>query len=149
MPTFGAVRHTAGAPIKVVVTHSPDRRTLSVILEGTQCRDRGDGQSRFNALSFDLDIAIEGSGDCAIKLDVRGAESHTHDEAFGLARIQVGKRRLTLSGDSWGDMFGRMEVDTAAASVLRVSCLLLANGGAIPQGECLVELDSLDLSMSR
>jgi hypothetical protein len=146
MPTFGAVHQTGGVPIKVAATHSPDRRTLSVILEGTQCRDRGDGQSRFTALSFDLDIAIDGSGECAIKMDVRGAEAHTHDEAFGLARVQAGKRRLTLTGDSWGDMYGRLEVDATAATVLRVSCLLLANGGGDSnQGECLVEVDSLDL----
>jgi hypothetical protein len=150
MLSFSKATILGSTPVKIASTLSPDSRTLSVLLEGARCRDRGEPHARYASLSFDIGVEVAGDGIEDFTVDLRGAEARDDPDAFSVLRIQCGPQRITVTGrEPDGEVEGRLTVRDGRAGQVQIAILLLANAGSNPASESLLDLDSLDLAFSQ
>jgi hypothetical protein len=146
MMTFASAKLVGRSSLKLVSSQTSDGRKLSLILEGAECRDRGDSKSRHAALSFDIEVELKGQPTEPLRLDLRGAEQHSAANGFAVLRLQAAGTvfRFTATTDG-GAIDGRAEV-RPVGQTLRLSVLLLVQAGELPADESLLALDTIDLS---
>jgi len=131
-------------------TVAPDARSLSLIFDTLQARDRADSNGRFTATSVDLEVEISGDGPAKLQAHARGGLTASVDTGFGVVRLQIdsAKTYLTLDAQS-GDLFGALVFDLRSdQKKVHIQLLLLANAGGDSPNECLTSLDSLDLTLA-
>lgn len=146
MITFRSAAIVGDAAVTLNAARTDDGRTLSLILEGAECRDRGDRQQRHAALSFDVDVHLEGGPAEPMSIAMRGAEHRSSHNGFSVLRVQAGAVVGRTTGHEAGGGIELRLASTPAGPVLRLSLLLLAQAGRRPSEETLLVVDTIDLA---
>jgi len=152
MKTFGnaSVTSSSISDPSLAQTVAPDSRSLTLLFNALQARDRGDATGRFASASMECDVALLGQGAAMLTVHARGGITGSSDSCFGVCRVQVEATKvfLTLTATT-GDLFGELRIQLPSATEnIHVALLLLASAGEDPVDECVVALDSVDLVLS-
>lgn len=146
MIKFESAQLIGDLPMRLIPKRTNDGRTLSLIFEGTACRDRGDRQQRMASLSFDVDVALDGGPPEPMAIDIRGVEDRSDASGFAVLRLQVtGASHRFTAHDANGRIDARV-LTTPSGNVVRLSMLMLAQAGLSPTNETLLTVETIDLT---
>lgn len=151
MAQFGQVSVQGLGEEKFLAVRNPDGRSLSILFTEAEVRDQGDSGMRYSALSFDIDIGMDGKSEADIcSVDIRGASQLAGDQSFGVFRMRVAEERAVVGTAEISDVFVKhFDVPLSGRRSLPLSLLALANGGNGGTDEAYLNFEAIDLMILR